>query len=321
MSPITLKALRDVLGASAPADCSVFTIGMDANINVAEAGIFDSRSLFVLGERDAAGSPVASARALATSAPALPPTSVPLAGAVAEGDATAARDDGLSEFDPPLGLFLARLGLMQHLPVLVEEEMSLALLKRLSADELHTNLAAIGLKRGACCEIILGLRGAGDDGGASSDFHAGDVGGGDEVAASVVATAVLATAASAAAPTTADGAIHPHPPTTEAWRADGAIRPHPPTTEASRGDGAIHPHQRSVSKVRTLFQTQVDKIGKSDISMKDFVVGWRRSGNNPSSSSADQDQLDSPSAMVPSTSQMRFVMFTCTYLAGGGLVR
>ena len=160
-----------MLGASAPADCSVFTIGMDANINVATAGIFDSRSLFVLGERDTAGSPTTLARSL-----------LPLA-AIAPA--------------PPL----------------------------------------------------------------------------------------------------------PSPMTDAS-----------PTTEASRADGAIHPHQRSVSKVRTLFQTQVDKIGKSDISMKDFVVGWRRSGN-PSSSTADR--LDSPSGMMPGTSQMRFVIFTCT---GSGFV-
>lgn len=46
------------------------------------------------------------------------------------------------------------------------------------------------------------------------------------------------------------------------------------TRELSATAGAVNPAQRSVSKVRTPFQTQIEKIGKYDISMKDFVYGW-----------------------------------------------
>ena len=84
------------------------------------------------------------------------------------------------EFDPPLGLFLARLGMIQHLPALVAEDMSLVLLRLLSEDDLHSNLGEMGLKRGARCRIILGLRKLTDDGAGSAGDDADGLGrGGD----------------------------------------------------------------------------------------------------------------------------------------------
>ena len=122
---------------------------------------------------------------------------------VAERDAATAARNGaapLCELGPPLGSFLARLGLSHHLPVLVDDGMSLASLRRLTEDDLHKNLAEIGLKRGARCGIILGLRDlSGDDD--------------DSCASSVVASAT-ATATSAAAPTTASSS-------TPQWFLDG----------------------------------------------------------------------------------------------------
>jgi len=98
----------------------------------------------------------------------------------------------LCEFDPPLGLFLARLGMLQHLPALAADEMSLDLLHLLPEDDLHSNLSEMGLKRGACCRIILGLRALADDGagtvcdnddvgagGGSGGAHAADTAGGN----------------------------------------------------------------------------------------------------------------------------------------------
>ena len=113
-----------------------------------------------------------------TTPPAPAPLSGPLAGAVADGGATTARDDGavapLRELDAPLGTFLARLGLLQHLAVLVDEEMSLAVLRALSADDLHANLASMGINCGARCRIINGLRDIGDDADDDDDGGGGD---------------------------------------------------------------------------------------------------------------------------------------------------
>jgi len=78
------------------------------------------------------------------------------------------------EFDPPLGLFLARLGMIQHLPALVAEDMSLDLLRLLSEDDLHSNLGEMGIKHSACCRIILGLRKLTDDGAADASDAAKD---------------------------------------------------------------------------------------------------------------------------------------------------
>ena len=84
------------------------------------------------------------------------------------------------EFDPPLGLFLARLGMIQHLPALVAEEMSLDLLRLLPEDDLHSNLGEMGLKRGARCRIILALRKLTDDGAGSAGDDADGLGSGGD---------------------------------------------------------------------------------------------------------------------------------------------
>ena len=101
----------------------------------------------------------------------------------------------LRELDSPLGLFLARLGMRQHLPALVRDEMSLDLLRLLSEDDLHSNLGEMGLSRGARCRIILGLRELADDGtgGASNDDSATGGGSGEGASGTCGSTRARAT--------------------------------------------------------------------------------------------------------------------------------
>ena len=53
---------------------------------------------------------------------------------------------------------MTRLGLSQHLPVLVHEEMSLDVLKLLPTEDLHTHLSEMRFSRGVRCTIVIGLR-------------------------------------------------------------------------------------------------------------------------------------------------------------------
>jgi len=124
-----------------------------------------------------------------------PPAAPPLGAASAHSSGTEGEreitNDGsvpLCEFDPPLGAFLARLGLCEHLPILVQEEMSLGVLKMLSEEQLHSNLSEMGLLRGARLKIIVGL----------TEMHEDD----PESAASGVVTRTAASATTATMSTT-----------------------------------------------------------------------------------------------------------------------
>ena len=93
-----------------------------------------------------------------------------LTGAVAKGGAATAVHNGaaiavrnraapLCEFDPLLSAFLEHLRLLQHLPVLADEEISLDVLRlMLSSGELKTSLTELGIKRGARFKIEHGLQ-------------------------------------------------------------------------------------------------------------------------------------------------------------------
>ena len=64
-----------------------------------------------------------------------------------------------SDFDPALHSFMTGLGLKEdHLQLLVDEEMSLAVLKSLNGEQLEMHLSAIGLSRGARIMISNGLK-------------------------------------------------------------------------------------------------------------------------------------------------------------------
>jgi hypothetical protein len=129
------------------------------------------------------------------SSPPPPPAAPPLGAASAHSSGTEGEreitNDGsvpLCEFDPPLGAFLARLGLCEHLPILVQEEMSLGVLKMLSEEQLHSNLSEMGLLRGARLKIIVGL----------TEMHEDD----PDSAASGVVTRTVASATTATMSTT-----------------------------------------------------------------------------------------------------------------------
>ena len=140
-------------------------------------------------------------------------------GATAVRDATAPRDGAAApprcEYDPPLGAFMAHLGLLQHLPVLVKEELSLEVLRMmLSAGKLERSLTLAGLKIGARFKIEHGLRTLDGDGGGVA--VGGARGGGPDADATTRGDA--AAAASLAASTAAAAAAAS---TTPQWFADG----------------------------------------------------------------------------------------------------
>ncbi|KAJ1448390.1 hypothetical protein M885DRAFT_590908 [Pelagophyceae sp. CCMP2097] len=67
---------------------------------------------------------------------------------------------------------------------------------------------------------------------------------------------------------------------------------------------AVSSSQKTVSKSRTLFQTQVRKTGVLDISLKDFVVAWKVDSASAPAPAPDLSNLLEEAA-APSTSELR----------------